>query len=211
MKVKVCGITSLEQMEALQDIGADYVGIIFYEGSKRFGGEILSGSTNEIRALEMNKVGVFVNAPIETIQKAIADYGLSAVQLHGNESPEVCAALLTKVTVIKAFAMADDTDIDVVVASYKQACSYYLFDTATTGYGGSGRKFEWNRISKATIGKPFFLSGGIAPEDIENVRDLKHPYLYAIDINSRFENSPGIKDLDSVETFIAQLKAQFDS
>ena len=206
MKVKVCGITSFDQMLALQNGGVDYAGIIFYEGSKRFAGDKLAGVKESIRELNIPAVGVFVNAPIDIIEKAIDDYGLWAVQLHGNESPETCAALLKKTVVIKAFPVAEHTGIDVVVASYKEACTYYLFDTATKEHGGSGKKFDWATISSAVIGKPFFLSGGIAPEDAEAVASFDHPFLLAVDINSRFETAPGIKDLDKIQTFVTQLK-----
>ncbi|MDB5197005.1 MAG: hypothetical protein JWP88_1376 [Flaviaesturariibacter sp.] len=210
MKIKVCGLTSFEQMVELQNLGVDYLGLIFYEGSSRFVGNKLSEQKEAVRDLEMAKVGVFVNADTATISQAISDYGLSAVQLHGDESPEVCAALMLRVSVIKAFRIDDDTNIDAVLAPYNGACNYYLLDTAGTAYGGNGQKFDWHKLDDAIISKLFFLSGGIGPEDANRLRGFYHSFLYAIDINSRFETAPGIKDLALIETFIDRVKQRHD-
>jgi phosphoribosylanthranilate isomerase len=210
MKIKVCGITLFEQMVELQNGAADYVGLIFYEGSKRFVGDKLHAEKEAIRDLKISKVGVFVNAKTEEVEKAIADYGLSVVQLHGAETPETCAALMSKVSVIKAFQIAEETDIDELVTPYRDACNYYLFDKATASYGGSGARFDWKKLDAAVIGKLFFLSGGIAPEDAARLAARPHSFLYGVDINSRFESSPGVKDLPAVTAFINQLKKHYD-
>lgn len=206
MKIKVCGLTSFEQMVEAQNLGVDYLGMIFYEGSKRYVGDKLMDQKEAIRDLEMAKVGVFVNADTDTINRAIDDYGLSAVQLHGDETPEFCAALMPKISVIKAFRISDDTDIDALVAPYNAACNYYLLDTAGVAYGGNGRQFDWNKLDDAVVSKLFFLSGGISPEDADRLSSFYHSFLYAVDINSRFETAPGVKDMALIETFVNSLK-----
>lgn len=206
MKIKVCGITTFEQLVELQNAGADYAGLIFYEGSKRFVGDALQNQQSAIRELQIPKVGVFVNASQEVIEKAVNDYGLTAVQLHGDETPQFCEALAAKMNVIKAFRIGNDTDIDALVSPYNQSCKYYLLDTASPSYGGSGEKFDWNKLEDAIISKLFFLSGGIDPEDAERIGKFYHSFLYAVDINSRFETAPGVKDLSKVDAFISRVK-----
>jgi phosphoribosylanthranilate isomerase len=204
MKIKVCGITSVEQMQQLKELGADYAGMIFYEGSKRYVGE-MKNEKLKIKNIDIAQVGVFVNADFETVSKAIDDYHLTAVQLHGDETDEFCLELMDKVEVIKVFRIADQNNIDDLVAPFQNVCHYFLFDTDTKGYGGSGNQFDWNILMNAKINKPFFLSGGIGPEDVEKVRSFDHPFLFAVDINSRFETEPGIKDMNKVESFIKSI------
>ena len=192
-------------MQQLQQFGVDYTGMIFYEGSSRFVGDKLETQRPEIRKLGIRKTGVFVNANYETIVKAVEDYGLAAVQLHGDETDEFCLELMDKVSVIKVFRISEQKDIDELTAPFQNVCHYFLFDTGTTGYGGSGRQFNWSILEKAKINKPFFLSGGIGAEDVDKIRNFHHPYLYAVDINSRFETAPGIKDMIKVQQFLKAL------
>jgi phosphoribosylanthranilate isomerase len=202
MEIKVCGITSVEQLHALQGLGVHYAGIVLHEGSKRYAGEKLRGRTAEIGNLDISRIGVFVDAPLETIQDAIEEYALVSVQLHGKETPEFCHKLMEKANVIKAFHVDADTDIDAMVGSYHDSCNYYLFDTASEEGGGSGKKFNWDLLDKALVNKLFFLSGGIGPEDAEKITDFYHPFLYAIDVNSRFETTAGIKNIELIKEFI---------
>lgn len=205
MKIKVCGINSLEQLQQLGQIGADYAGLIFFEGSKRYVGDKLQQVQDAVRNTSIRKVGVFVNQELEVIDLAIRDYGLHAVQLHGDETDEFCLELMDKVKVIKVFRIGSEADIDKLVAPFQEACHYFLFDTDTDAFGGSGKQFDWSLLEGATIGKPFFLSGGIGPNDTEKIKALQHPYLYAIDVNSRFEVEPGVKDMEKVQQFISEL------
>jgi phosphoribosylanthranilate isomerase len=205
MRLKVCGMTSLEQLQQLQDIDVDFAGLIFYEGSKRFAADKLKDQQSEIRRLKIKKVGVFVNADIKRIKKAVEDYGLSCVQLHGDESPEICGEVQNFVSVIKAIQIGAGTDLDEQLEKYKTICDCFLFDNASKQYGGSGIQFHWSKLEKANISKPFFLSGGIGLEDVEKVKAFDHPMLFAIDINSRFETSPGVKDLQQVASFLKQI------
>ena len=140
---------------------------------------------------------------------AIDDYGLDVVQLHGDESPEMCEDLSSEVEVIKVFSIKDNKeDIDKLVADYDAVCDYYLFDTGglKESLGGTGKQFDWSVLSKARIEKPFFLSGGIGPEDAAKVKAFKHPDLFGVDINSRFETEPGVKDMSRILQFKLGLK-----
>lgn len=202
MKIKVCGITSFEQLQQLQDFKVDFAGLIFYEKSKRFVGDKLQNHKSEIRKLELEKVGVFVNADKTAIQNATDDYGLSYVQLHGKENAEFCEEVRKLVKVIKAIQVDRETKLREQLEQYRNACDYFLFDTATKNYGGSGLQFDWEILEEMEIVKPFFLSGGIGPGDVEKIQSFRHPELFAIDINSRFEVSPGTKNMELVKTFV---------
>jgi phosphoribosylanthranilate isomerase len=206
MKVKVCGITRVEQLKGLQEAGADYAGLILYQGSKRFAGLQLRDAMEEIKSIPIKKIGVFVNEALESVLRYIQEYGLHAVQLHGDESPEYCKALMEATTVIKVFRLVGDEDLEIMLEPFQDTCHYFLFDTATKEYGGSGRKFRWEVVEKAVIGKPFFLSGGIGTGDVESIRSFRHKWLEAVDINSSFEIEPGVKDLSKVSFFIKEVK-----
>jgi len=183
----------------------DYAGMIFYEKSKRFVGNLSETEKESFRQLPVKKIGVFVNAAYETIIKAIADYGLYAVQLHGDETDEFCLELMDKVTVIKVIRVAGEHDIDALTAPFQAVCHYFLFDTDTTMYGGSGKQFDWKKVEAARLERPFFLSGGIGPDDVQKLRSFSHPLFHAVDVNSRFETAPGLKDLAKTEQFIKAM------
>lgn len=202
MKIKVCGITGFGQMEQLQQLGIDYAGMIFYKGSKRFVGEKMRNEKLKIKNLQIKKTGVFVNAEVNTIKQAINDYGLNAVQLHGDETVEFCQQFMNITQVIKVLQIEKEKNIDALVQPFQNACHYFLFDTPTKEYGGSGEKFDWKTLEQANISKPFFLSGGIALEDAVQIKKFQHPHFYAVDINSRFEIEPGIKDMKKVQSFV---------
>lgn len=208
MNIKVCGITELKQLQQLDGLDIDFAGLIFYKESPRYMGDKLSGKDLKNADFDLKKVGVFVNPEMIDVLDAIDEYGLEVVQLHGTESPEMCEDLSTEVEVIKAFCITGDEDIDKLVAPYDAVCDYYLFDNCglRERIGGTGQHFDWSLLSKAKIEKPFFLSGGIGPEDIDRLRQFKHPDLYAIDINSRFEKEPGIKDMGKLLQFKQALK-----
>lgn len=207
MKVKVCGITTIEQLQQLQELDVDYAGLIFYEKSKRYAYEKLKTQKSKVKSIPLEKVGVFVNADMGFLKSCVVDFGLTAVQLHGDETPQFCEALQKEVEVIKVFRINNKTtDVDALVEPFQNASAYFLFDTDTESYGGSGQRFDWTLLEKAKIGKPFFLSGGIGPDDVERLKRFQHPHLYAIDVNSRFETAPGLKDLKKIKTFVHALK-----
>jgi phosphoribosylanthranilate isomerase len=209
MNIKVCGITQLKQVQQLDGLNIDFAGFIFYPQSPRYvEGKIAKEELKDMD-VDIKRTGIFVDAEMIDILDAIDDYGLDVVQLHGSESPEMCQDLSDEVEVIKAFSIANGkVDIDELVAGYDDVCDYYLFDTASNDgtKGGTGKKFDWKIITKAKIEKPFFVSGGISLEDIEAIKKIKHPDFYGIDINSKFEKEPGIKDMAKVLQLLQALK-----
>ena len=192
--------------------GIDYMGFIFYAGSARFAGGLPPETVQTIPE-NIRRVGVFVDASEEYINEQITAYGLNLVQLHGTESPAFCKAIQrTSVEVIKAFSISTEADFEQTEA-YQSACQYFVFDTKSilkdasgnTLRGGTGEQFDWTILSHYTGKTPFFLSGGIAPADVERLHLLHHPKLHAIDLNSRFETAPGIKDVPALNTFINKI------
>ena len=208
MNIKVCGITQLKQLQQLDGLNIDFAGMIFYKESPRYIGDKISAKEIKDADFDLKKVGVFVNPEMIDVLDAIDEYGLEVVQLHGDESPEMCEDLSTEVEVIKAFRISGDEDIDELVAPYDAVCDYYLFDTGglQESIGGTGKQFDWSILSKAKIEKPFFLSGGIGPEDADKLKKFRHPDFYAVDINSKFEKEPGVKDMAKLLQFKQSLK-----
>lgn len=208
MNTKVCGITQLKQLQQLDGLDIDFAGLIFYKDSPRYVGDKIAADELKNSDFDLKKVGVFVNAHYDEIMQVVEDYGLDVVQLHGDESPELCEELSEEVEVIKAFKVKDSkVSIDEMVADYDEVCDYYLFDTASSEVeGGTGIQFDWKVLSKAKIEKPFFLSGGIGVDDIAKVKNFKHPDYYAVDINSKVEKEPGVKDMALVLQFKQGLK-----
>ena len=209
INLKVCGITQFKQLQQLEALNVDYAGLIFYKESPRYMGDKLSGKEIKNADFDLKKVGVFVNPSYSDLLDAIDDYGLDIVQLHGNETPEMCQDLSEDVEVIKAFRIEDSSaDIDKLVEPYDAVCDYYLFDTAglKESFGGTGKQFDWSILNKAKIEKPFFLSGGIGPDDAVKVKAFKHPDFFAIDVNSKFETEPGVKDMAALLKFMQAFK-----
>lgn len=208
MNIKVCGVTEMKKLQQLEGLDIDFAGMIFYSGSPRYVGDKLDKKEVKKADFDLKKVGVFVNPEMIDVLDAIDDYGLQVVQLHGDESPEMCEDLSSEVEVIKAFRITGDEDIDKLIAPYDAVCDYYLFDTGGLNetFGGTGKQFDWNILTKAKIEKPFFLSGGIALEDAARVKSFRHPDYFGVDINSRFESAPGIKDMKLVLQFKQAMK-----
>lgn len=208
MNIKVCGITELKQLQQLDGLDIDFAGMIFYKESPRYVGGKLNPKDVKKADFDLKKTGVFVNPEMIDVLDAIDEYGLEVVQLHGDETPEMCEDLSSEVEVIKAFRIKGDEDIDKLVAPYDAVCDYYLFDTGglKESFGGTGQQFDWSILAKAKIEKPFFLSGGIGVEDAARVKGFKHPDLFGVDINSKFEVSPGVKDMKLVLQFKQGMK-----
>ena len=217
MNIKVCGITQFKQLQQLEAMNIDFAGLIFYKESARYVGDKLPKKEVKSADFDLKKVGVFVNPEMIEVLDAIDDYGLDIVQLHGDESPEMCEDLSSEVEVIKVFRIAGKENIDKLVAPFDAVCDYYLFDTKPAytsplgvgwegAFGGTGQQFDWSILNKAKIEKPFFLSGGIALEDAQKIKTFKHPDFYAVDINSKFEKEPGVKDMALVLGFKQALK-----
>lgn len=211
MRVKVCGMTQLEQVEKLHAIGATFGGFIFYPKSPRY--VLRHLTTAQIKKENnINKVGVFVNASVDHILQMVDECRLHMVQLHGDESPKFCEKIADYISVVKAFRLSDNDHIEWMIKPYMNVCDMFLFDTEGAGYGGTGKKFNWSVLEGSIIGKPFFLSGGIQYDDIEKLKTFAQEpaanALFAIDINSKFEVSAGVKDLVKVKDFISELKEQ---
>jgi phosphoribosylanthranilate isomerase len=184
----------------------DFMGFIFYTGSKRYVGEETENELFKNVPAGIVRTGVFLNEDINIIVNISIRTGLEMIQLHGNESPAACAELKsTGLTVVKAFNVGEEFDFE-YPEMYASACDYFLFDTKSPVYGGSGKKFDWRNLEEYSMDKPFFLSGGIGPGDVEAVKSVINRGLYAVDINSRFEIAPGIKDPGKVRKFIKDIK-----
>lgn len=216
MRLKVCGMTSLEQMLQLDEWGVQFAGLIFYPKSPRYVGRFgLQASELRREKMQINRVGVFVNESLEVILQTVDEWRLQLVQLHGDESPKFCEQVSAHVNTIKAFRIAADDNVEWKIRPYHEFVDMYLFDNGhaataakpQAAYGGTGSAFDWKKLDDVKIDKPFLLSGGISPNDAERVRQFgqTHPDLFAVDVNSRFELSPGIKDMDLIRTFMDQL------
>lgn len=204
MKIKVCGLKDPENIKAVAALQPDYMGFINYKLTPRFIENLPVDVLNSLPA-SIQKTGVFVNDSLENISALIKEYGFDAIQLHGYENPEFCDALKKRVTVLKAFGMEEDFDFKQLKA-YVGYVDYFLFDTKTHIHGGSGQTFNWQILDKYTLDVPFFLSGGLSPDNIEQVLTIKHPKFYGVDLNSKFEISPGIKDIEKLSKAFELLR-----
>ena len=165
MKLKVCGLKHMENIIQVATLHPDYMGFIFYPESKRFVGDDFK---MPCISPAIKKIGVFVNQKADDIIEKTDKYGLDFIQLHGNESASFCEVMNHLVKVIKAFGIDDNFDFN-VLEKYKNCCDYFLFDTKTAEYGGSGKQFNWNVLEKYTLDVPFFISGGIGLEEVEKM------------------------------------------
>lgn len=209
MNIKVCGITSMKQLQQLEMLNIDFAGLIFHKDSPRYVGDKMPKKEIKAADMDIRTIGVFVNDEYDRILQAVEDFGLDMVQLHGDETPDFCEAISAETEVIKVFRVEKNTkkSIDHLLEEYDDTCDYYLFDTAsTTMYGGTGEKFDWQKIKESKIEKPFFISGGIGPEDAALVKKFKHPDFYGVDLNSHFEKEPGVKDMALVLKFMHGMK-----
>jgi len=209
-RIKVCGMTLPAQVIALEEMGVDLAGFIFYEKSPRYVGHKISPEKMKQIKGKIGKVGVFVNKEYDELMKTVDAYRLDMVQLHGDESPRFCEKVSNYVTVIKAFRLSDDDPLDWMLKPYDDTCDMFMFDTLGSGYGGTGKKFDWAVLKKYLVDKIYFLSGGIEEGDTEDLKEFaNHPSaakLFAIDINSKFEISAGVKDMIKVRQFIDKMK-----
>ena len=211
MRIKVCGMTDMDQVQQLDEMGVEFCGFIFYPKSPRYLFKHVPASSVKKTKGHINKVGVFVNAETDEILRVVDDCGLYLVQLHGDETPRQCERISEYITTVKAFRISEQDNILWKIKDYKDVVDMFLFDTEGAGYGGTGKKFNWQMLKGLNIRKPFFLSGGIQPDDLDNLRDFAaDPVakdLFSIDINSKFELSPGIKDMEKVKNFVTKLKS----
>ncbi|HMG82545.1 MAG TPA: phosphoribosylanthranilate isomerase [Ferruginibacter sp.] len=209
MRLKVCGITQEEQMTQLADAGATFGGFIFYPKSPRYA--LRTMTTNQIKKENnINKVGVFVNATVEEVLQMVDECRLHIVQLHGDETPKYCEKIADYISVVKAFRVSETDNIGWRIQEYMNVCDMFMFDTEGVGYGGTGKKFNWDMLNNTEVGKPYFLSGGVEPTDAEKLKLFEEKpeakALFAVDINSKFEIAPGIKDMELIKKFAQEIK-----
>ena len=187
-----------ENIRKVEAMGIDLMGFIFWSKSKRYVGERPSYLPTNCK-----RVGVFVDEDIEQVKRIADEYELDFIQLHGHESPEYIR-LLDNRKIIKAFNIATTGDFALTEA-YEGVANYFLFDTKGKSIGGNGEKFDWSLLSTYDGNTPFLLSGGIGSDDAEKVKNIRHPKCIGIDLNSRFEITPGIKDINKLKQFLEQL------
>ena len=196
-----------ENREAVSNLEIDFLGFIFYPPSKRYVGGLPEKSLQDLFSTRKQKVGIFVNETQGLIMELQKRLGLDFIQLHGDETPGSCFKLKeTGIRVIKAFRIDDKFNPD-CTTPYHGAADFFLFDTKANLQGGTGKKFNWQKLQKYSGDTPFFLSGGIKPGDAWAIRDIEHPFLYGIDLNSGFEDEPGLKNIGLLKQFIQEIHA----
>lgn len=210
MKIKVCGMRNLENVQSLIALKPDFMGFIFYKKSKRF----VTDFPRVDFPKEIKKVGVFVNESIDEVLKLVNIHQLDCVQLHGDESPEYCETLLNshlersrkidseshQITIFKAFSVDEYFNFN-ITNQFEQSCNYFLFDTKGKEYGGNGIKFNWDLLQNYKGKTPFLLSGGISKKDVEEIKKIEHSAFEGIDINSGFEIVPALKNISEIKEF----------
>jgi len=206
MKIKVCGMLLPQNLEQVCSLKPDFVGYIFYPGSKRFVGAKPDPALFHIPGPGIRKVGVFVNETISFVRRVYESNLLQMVQLHGEESPDYCRTLSKEgIPVVKALrAEKDETALE----AYREHVRFFLFDTPGQGFGGTGRKFDWDLLKRIPSDIPFLLGGGIGPEDAGTLLDMDYQGLHGVDLNSRFELSPGNKDVKMLKEFMVKIRKQ---
>lgn len=210
MKLKICGLKYPENIKKITTMNLDYIGFIFYKNSPRYIENNFSVDFVNSIPEHIQKVGVFVNESEDNIFNTIAQYNLNAIQLHGNESEQICKEFKPYIKVIKAFCIDEQFNFS-ILEKYIHSVDYFLFDTASESYGGTGKAFNHQLLLNYTYKVPFFMSGGIDGTKLKTIIDLNLKYLYALDINSKFEINPGLKDVSKIKTFINQLNQPYDT
>lgn len=205
IKLKVCGMKDGENIQKITSLNPDYMGFIFYPSSPRYVGE--SFRLTDSFSPEITPVGVFVNETTEIIKTVASQVGLKMIQLHGRESADQCRELKSEgYQVVKVFSVDNNFDF-MMTKPYKKAVNYFLFDTKGKYFGGNSETFDWDLLKRYDQHIPFFLSGGLSPENVDKVSKLKGMNVHALDINSGVEVSPGIKDYNKVKEVMEKLQA----
>ena len=187
-----------ENIREVEALGIDLMGFIFWEKSSRY-----ISKRPAYLPTKCKRVGVFVDEDIESVKRIADDYALDYIQLHGHESSDYCAQL-QGLHLIKAISVSSRNDI-ATYKTYEGLVEYFLFDTKCPSVGGSGQQFDWSVLSAYDGSTPFLLSGGIGPDDAERIKSFHHPQCIGIDLNSRFELAPGLKDVIKLQAFIKEL------
>jgi phosphoribosylanthranilate isomerase len=207
LEIKVCGMRDSDNIRAVAQLDIDLMGFIFYPKSPRFVQKM--PSLAGIIPASIVRVGVFVNEMPQAIAERVSSYGLNYVQLHGGESRSMIESLrhtlAPKIGIIKVLNIATADDLK-KCAEYEDVVDCFLFDTKSEVLGGSGRQFDWSLLDAYKGSVPFLLSGGIGPDDVQSIRAFSHPRCMGIDVNSRFETEPGVKDVDKLKTFVEAIR-----
>ncbi|WP_345955453.1 phosphoribosylanthranilate isomerase [Mucilaginibacter sp. PAMB04168] len=206
MKIKVCGMKYPGNISAVAALNPDFMGFICYDLSPRYMVDVSPDVLAQLPS-SIYKTAVFVNEDAGKIKLLIKQFGFNAVQLHGNESPEFCSNLRDEVTVFKAFGMDNGFDFTQLDA-YVGHVDYLMFDTKTERHGGSGKTFDWSILNNYKLDIPFFICGGLSLDNLKKVKQIKHPAFYGVDLNSRFETQPGLKDAEKLREAFNLLRDQ---
>jgi len=202
MTIKVCGMREAENIREVERLGIDMMGFIFWPKSSRYVSE-----RPDYLPTNCKRVGVFVDEEIEQVKHIADEYQLDMIQLHGSELPDYICGLRADVSspaIIKAFNIATKEDFE-ITKPYEGIVDYFLFDTKGPSVGGNGVKFDWTVLADYVGKTPFLLSGGIGPDDAARIRSFHHPKQAGIDLNSRFELAPGMKDVSALRKFLNEL------
>lgn len=207
MEVKVCGMRDLENIQRLiSEVKPDWMGLIFYPKSPRF---VSDEKAAELAGISVRKVGVFVNESEAEILRRVSGFKLSAIQLHGNESVELVKNLSEKTTceLWKVISVGSEIDWE-EFRVYLPFVSKFLFDTATAAHGGSGKRFDWEVLKTYPFNKSFLLSGGLDEDSGDEVLALREqiPQLQGVDLNSKFEDAPGLKNIEKLVRFVENIR-----
>ncbi len=206
LKVKVCGMRDPQNIDEVCKANPDFLGYIFHPKSSRYVGDSPDLSIFTRVPSSTKKVGVFVNEEAEKVIEICKEYKLKVAQLHGKESPDYCRQIRENgFLVFKAFSLDESFDFN-ILKDYISVVDYFLFDTKGKLPGGTGVKFNWELLNKYKLENPFFLSGGIGPDDYDGITTLNNKQLYALDINSGFEIEPALKDAEKVKAFIEKVR-----
>lgn len=207
MKIKVCGMRDPENIRQVAALQPDYMGFIFYEESKRFAPAHITPKLLALLPAAVQKVGVFVNESTEQVLATVKTFGLDLVQLHGRETPRQCQELRDAgIKVIKAFSVGESFSFENTLL-YERSCDFFLFDTRGKHYGGNGVSFDWELLKAHISDKPYFLSGGLTIDLLESEAFQKlRPKPYAVDVNSGFEQEPGMKKVPELKQLVDSFR-----
>lgn len=203
--IKVCGMRDTANIKAVAELAPDFMGFIFYRKSPRYVGEdfILP----ELPAL-IRKVGVFVNEPLDRLIQIAKKNNLDYIQLHSGESPEYCLEVKKHgLQILKTFSIGSDFDFE-SLKPFNGLVDYFLFDTKGEGYGGLGIPFDWQLLEEYNLSTPFLIAGGVSNLNIGEIKKLSYPILKGVDVNSKYEISPALKDIEALEELFLAMRSE---
>jgi phosphoribosylanthranilate isomerase len=204
LRIKVCGLKNPYNIEEVAELNPDYMGFILYSGSPRYVSLETAGKLVKNIPQSIQRVGILVNEPIENALKIAQSGFFDLLKLHGNENIDYCIKLSVQIGIVKVFRIS--STIPVYLPYYQDFCKMFLFDSAGEKFGGTGESFDHSILLNYSLDKGFILSGGISASDSEHIKSFKADKLIGIDLNSRFEVEPGIKDIKLLKSFIEKIR-----